>query len=82
METRRHGLPLYSAVLGFIAVDVVVQLWLLQAALDARRAGHPGVAVAAAIGSVALFAVNGALLLHGLRFDRRLREEERSARDG
>jgi hypothetical protein len=40
METRQQGLTLFSAVLVLIAILVVIQLWLVTAALEALLARH------------------------------------------
>jgi uncharacterized protein DUF6755 len=73
----RHGTPLYTAAAAFIGLLVVIQLWLLSAALDALLGGVRGVLWAAAIAQAAIAAVNGALLLAVLGFDRRLRGTRR-----
>ena len=38
METRQQGSTLFSAVLVLIAILVVIQLWLVAAAVDALMA--------------------------------------------
>ena len=57
-----------------IATLVVIQLWLVAAALDALLSGETTVLLPAAAASFLLFLVNGRLLLHTLVFDRRLRD--------
>jgi hypothetical protein len=76
-EVRRlsQGLTLFTAILWLIGIVVVIQLWLVSAALDALLGGDRIVLVPAAIASLALFLLNGGLLLFVLRFDRRLRRE-------
>jgi len=73
---HRHsqGTALFTALLVLVGVDLVVQLWLLAASVDAvlRHNGH--IPLLAAIGSVLLFLVNGGLLLYVFRFDRKMRE--------
>lgn len=76
MNTRRQGITLFTGILALIATLVVIQLWLVSAALDALLSGETGVLVPGAIASFVLFLANGGLLLHGLRFDRRLRRGE------
>jgi uncharacterized membrane protein YjjP (DUF1212 family) len=53
---------------------VVIQLWLLAAAIDALLSGHTNVLIPAALASIVVFLVNGGLLLHALNFDRRVRD--------
>jgi uncharacterized protein DUF6755 len=74
METRQQGSTLFSAVLVLIATLVVVQLWMVAAALDALLARELGVLVPSAIASVALFFLSGGLLWYVASFDARLRQ--------
>jgi len=74
METRQQGSTLFSAVLGLIAILVVIQLWLVAAALDALLARQIVVLVPTAIASVALFLLSGGLLWSVLSFNARLRQ--------
>jgi hypothetical protein len=73
METRRQGLSLVTAISLLIGTLVVIQLWLLAAALDALLAGEIGVLVPAACASLALFLLNLGLLWHVRNFDQRER---------
>lgn len=73
METRPQGTVLFSAVLILIATLVVIQLWLVAAALDALMAQQIGVLVPTAIASGALAALSGGLLWYVVSFDHRLR---------
>ncbi len=77
METRQQGSTLFSAVLVLIALLVVIQLWLVAAAVDALMARQTGVLVPTAIGSAALFALSGGLLWYVVSFDARLRHWSR-----
>jgi membrane protein implicated in regulation of membrane protease activity len=74
METGRQGTTLFTAICLLIAVLVIIQLWLLGAALDAALSGEPRLAVPASLASAALFAVNAALLWYVFDFDRRRRK--------
>ena len=74
METRQQGSILFSAVLVLIAVLVVIQLWLVAAALDALAARQLGALLPTAIASGTLFALSGALLWYVMSFDARLRQ--------
>jgi uncharacterized protein DUF6755 len=73
METRRQGLSLVTAISLFIGTLVVIQLWLLAAALDALLSGVSGVLIPAAIASFVLFLLNVGLLWHVRNFDERER---------
>ena len=74
METRQQGSILFSAVLVLIALLVVIQLWLVAAALDALLARQFPVLVPTAIASGMLFVLSGGLLWYVLSFDARLRQ--------
>ena len=81
MKTRQQGLILFTAILWLIGIVVVIQLWLVSAALDALLGGETQVLVPAAVASGLLFLLNGGLLLLVVQFDRRWRasrQEERS----
>ena len=74
METRQQGAILFSAVLVLIALLVVIQLWLVAAALEALSARHLDVLVPPAIASGLLFVLCGGLLWYVVSFDERLRQ--------
>ena len=74
METRQQGLTLFSAVLALIATLVVIQLWLVAAALDALLARQIAVLVPTALASGVLFVLSGGLLWYVVSFDARLRQ--------
>ena len=74
METRQQGSILFSAVLVLIALLVVIQLWLVAAALDALVARQFAVLVPTAVASGVLFALSGGLLWYVVSFDARLRQ--------
>jgi hypothetical protein len=73
METVRQGTTLFTAICVLIGTLVVIQLWLVSAALDALLGEQTGILIPAALASLALFALNGGLLLYVVRFDQRLR---------
>jgi hypothetical protein len=73
VETRQQGSILFSAVLVLIALLVVIQLWLVAAALDALFSRQFVVLVPTAIASGMLFALSGGLLWYVVSFDARLR---------
>ena len=74
METRQQGSILFSAVLVLIATLVVIQLWLVAAALDALVSSQLAVLVPTAVASGALFVLSGGLLWYVVSFDARLRQ--------
>jgi hypothetical protein len=74
VETRQQGSTLFSAVLVLIALLVVIQLWLVAAAIDALSARQLVVLVPTAIASGILFAASGGLLWYVVSFDARLRQ--------
>jgi hypothetical protein len=81
METRQQGSVLFAGVLILIGTLVIIQLWLLTAALEALLAGTLEVLVPAALSSAVLLGVNALLLRFVVSFDARLRYD-RSVRRG
>ena len=79
METTRQGTTLFTGIGLLIAVLVVIQLWLLGAALDAALSGEPRLAVPASIASAVLFAINAGLLWYVFDFDQRRRRVDPDA---
>jgi hypothetical protein len=73
METRQQGTTLFSAVLVLIAILVVIQLWLVAAAVDALMARQTTVLVPTAVASSALLVLSAGLLWYVVSFDARLR---------
>jgi hypothetical protein len=73
MNPQRQGTTLFSALLALIGVGVVIQLWLLSASVDALFRGDAGTPMHAALASILLFLINGALLLYVFGFDKRVR---------
>jgi Sec-independent protein secretion pathway component TatC len=80
VETRQQGSVLFSGILVLIATLVIIQLWLLTAALEALLAHETAVLAPAAIASFVLFLINGGLLVYVESFDRRVRKVEGSRR--
>jgi hypothetical protein len=74
VETRQQGSTLFSAMLVLIATLVVIQLWLVAAAVESLLAHDVNVLVPAAIASLSLFALSGGLLWYVVSFDARLRQ--------
>ena len=77
METRQQGSTLFSAVLVLIAILVVIQLWLVAAAVDALMARQATVLVPTAVASSLLLALSVGLLWYVVSFDARLRHWSR-----
>ena len=77
MDTRQQGSTLFSAVLVLIAILVVIQLWLVAAAVDALMARQTTVLVPTAVASIVLLALSGGLLWYVVSFDARLRHWSR-----
>jgi hypothetical protein len=77
METRQQGSTLFSAVLVLIAILVVIQLWLVAAAVDALMARQTTVLAPTAVASTVLLALSGGLLWYVVSFDARLRRWSR-----
>jgi pilus assembly protein TadC len=73
METRRQGLTMITALCVLIAVVLIIQLWLVAAALDALLSADTGVLVPSAVVSLALFMLNAGLLWYVVTFDERVR---------
>ena len=65
------GLTAVDGALALLAVLLMVQMWLLTAALDAFLGGHEETALPAAIVSAILFATCAALYLFVRGVDRR-----------
>lgn len=80
METRQQGAVLFSGILVLIATLVIIQLWLLTAALEALLAHERAVLAPAVIGSLVLFLINAGLLVYVDAFDRRVRRIEGNRR--
>lgn len=79
METGRQGTTLFTGISLLIGVLVIIQLWLLAAALDAALSGQARLAVPASVASLALFACNAGLLWYVVDFDRRRRRVDPDA---
>ncbi len=73
--SRHQGLPLFTGICFLIGTLVVIQLWLLAAALEAALSAEGGALLPVTLASLALFLVNAGLLWYVTDFDRRLRRE-------
>jgi hypothetical protein len=73
MGRRNQGTTLFTAVLALVGVGVVVQLWLLAAALEALLSAHVEALAPAAVASLIILALNTVLLRFVFLLDRRIR---------
>ena len=73
---RRRRRGAIDAAMVCVILLLVVQMWLLTATLESFLAGHRGVAGAAFLVSLCLFALCGALYLLVVRLDRSDAPEE------
>jgi hypothetical protein len=71
---QKKGLVAIDAAMALIMLLVIVQIWLLSAALEALLAGHTETALPAALFSGILFLCSVALTLFVSRVDRDSRE--------
>jgi hypothetical protein len=72
-KAHGRGLVPIDGALSLIAVLLIVQMWLLTAALESHLAGHHETALPAAIVSAVLFAACLALYLFVERIDAEVR---------
>lgn len=75
VRTGGRGLVALDGALALIAVLLIVQMWLLTAALESDLAGHHEVVWPAAIISVVLFGGCAALYLFVHHVDKDVRSE-------
>jgi hypothetical protein len=73
--TQRRGLVAIDGAMALVIILLVVQIWLLSAALEGFLAGHHGVALPAAIFSGLLLACCLGLNAFVDRVDRESRKE-------
>jgi len=73
----RRGLTALDGAIALIAVLLIVQMWLLTAALESYLAGFHGAALPAALVSALLFAAAFGLYLFIERIDRAARRPDR-----
>ncbi|HVY45994.1 MAG TPA: DUF6755 family protein, partial [Minicystis sp.] len=68
MRRTQQGTALMTLLASLIALIVVLQMWLVSAALDALLGGSTGVLWPAALASVLLAVGSGVLLSQALRY--------------
>jgi predicted Co/Zn/Cd cation transporter (cation efflux family) len=79
-RTRRR--VAVDAAMFFIIVLLMVQMWLLTAALESFLAGHTEVALPAFLASLVLFAACVAIYVMVIRLDKARDPDERPSRSG
>lgn len=67
--SRPKTLTIVNAILVFVIVIVVLQLWLLTATVNAYQGGDLAIAVPAAVASVVCLGLNGGLLWYLYRLE-------------
>ena len=77
MQTLQQGTALFAGILVLIGTLVIIQLWLLTAALEAFLARSYHALIPAAVSSAVLFVFNALLLWYVVTFDARVRREGR-----
>ena len=71
---ERRGLTAVDGALALIAILLIVQMWLLTAALETLLAGHPETALPAALVSGVIFLACCGLFLFVRGVDREVRK--------
>lgn len=72
MRLHQQGTTLFTAILILVGTGVVIQLWLVTAAMEALLARKLETLIPLALGSLFLFLVNAGLLRFVYAFERRL----------
>ena len=73
INRQRNSLPAIDAITALLVIVLAIQLWLLEATLDAYLAGHTETAVAGAVVSGVLCAACFAMYFFIRRVDREAR---------
>lgn len=68
-ESRSQRMPIINAILVFVVLIVVLQLWLLTATMNAYLGGDTAITVPAALASIVCLALNLGLLRYLYRFE-------------
>jgi hypothetical protein len=68
-SARAQRMTIVNAILPFVLLIVVLQLWLLTATVNAYLGGDTVVTIPAAVVSLACFALNAGLLRYLYRFE-------------
>ena len=67
---RAQRMTIVNAMLAFVVLIVILQLWLLTATMNAYLGGDTGTVVPAAVASLACLALNAGLLWYLFGMDR------------
>ncbi len=76
LPPQSRGLTAMTGAMALIVVLLIVQIWLLSAALESYLAGHHGAALPSAIFSGIIFACCVALYMFVNRIDSEVRKHE------
>ena len=68
-ESRSQRMPIINAILVFVVLIVVLQLWLLTATMNAYLGGDTAITLPAAVASIACLLLNLGLLRYLYRFE-------------
>ena len=66
---RAQRMPIVNAMLAFVVLIVILQLWLLTATMNAYLGGDTSTVVPAACGSLACLGLNAGLLWYLVGLD-------------
>lgn len=66
---RAQRMPIVNAMLAFVVLIVILQLWLLTATMNAYLGGDTSTVVPAGFASLACLGLNGGLLWYLLGLD-------------
>jgi hypothetical protein len=66
---RAQRMTIVNAMLAFVVLIVILQLWLLTATMNAYLGGDVSIVVPAALASLACLALNAGLLWYLFRLD-------------
>lgn len=66
---RAQRMPIVNAMLAFVVLIVILQLWLLTATMNAYLGGDAGPVVPAAVVSLGCLGLNAGLLRYLFRLD-------------
>jgi len=67
---RAQRMTIVNAILAFVVLIVILQLWLLTATMNAYLAGDASTVVPAAVGSLACLGLNTGLLWYLFGLDK------------
>lgn len=67
--SRAQRMPIINAILVFVILIVVLQLWLLTATMNAYLGGDTAITIPAAIASIVCLVLNMGLLRYLYRFE-------------